>query len=60
AITFDPLNTDQLVAALERIVTDEALRSDLRQRGLARASQFTWTTTAAQLMQALGAHSATR
>jgi glycosyltransferase involved in cell wall biosynthesis len=37
-----PLDTGALAAALERLVADADLRSDLAERGLARARQFTW------------------
>ena len=53
AITVDPLNADQLAEAIERVVSDAALRAELRQRGLAQAARFNWTATATQLMQAL-------
>jgi glycosyltransferase involved in cell wall biosynthesis len=36
-----------LSAALLRVLTEPALVSSLRQRGLARAAQFTWARTAA-------------
>jgi len=53
ALTFDPVNVDQLASAIERVISDAALRAELRQRGLDQAARFSWTTTAAQLMQAL-------
>lgn len=34
--------------ALQRVVTDESLRLDLRRRGLQRAARFTWDATARQ------------
>jgi glycosyltransferase involved in cell wall biosynthesis len=53
ALTFDPVNVDQLANTIERIICDAALRAELRQRGLAQAARFDWTTTAAQLMRNL-------
>jgi glycosyltransferase involved in cell wall biosynthesis len=53
AFTVDPVNVEQLASAIERVVLDAALRAELRQRGMAQAARFNWTTTAAQLMQAL-------
>jgi len=53
ALMVDPLNIDQLRDAIERVVSDAALRAELRQRGLAHGARFNWSTTAAQLMQAL-------
>ena len=32
----------ELVAAMERLADDEALRQELAERGLAHASRFTW------------------
>ena len=46
ALSVDPTDVSALTAALTRIWGDEALRADLRARGLARASQFSWDRTA--------------
>jgi len=53
AITFDPLSVEQLIAALERVVSDASLRAELHQRGLSQAARFDWAMTAAQLMTTL-------
>jgi glycosyltransferase involved in cell wall biosynthesis len=37
-----PGDTDELAGALERVLTDEGLRTGLSERGLRRASLFTW------------------
>jgi len=37
---------EQLAAAMLRVLTDPALREELRNRGLRRAAQFTWETAA--------------
>jgi glycosyltransferase involved in cell wall biosynthesis len=50
ALTVDPYGVDDLVVALERALTDEALRADLRQRGLERAARFTWPRTATETL----------
>lgn len=42
ALLVDPLDTDALARALERVYTDAALRQRLRLAGLARAAQFSW------------------
>ena len=42
----DPDDAESLTAALERLIGDAHLRTSLAQRGLDRASQFTWTGTA--------------
>jgi glycosyltransferase involved in cell wall biosynthesis len=49
-ILVDPYNIEQIAAALERVLGDEQLRSDLSKRGLERASLFTWDRTARQTL----------
>lgn len=46
ALYVDPEDVSELAAALTRIWRDDALRADLRARGLARARQFSWDRTA--------------
>jgi len=50
ALLVNARDTESLATALERILTDEALRSTLRTRGLARARAFTWTHAATRLL----------
>jgi len=38
----DPYDVEALAAELNRLLTDKLLRHELRKRGLAHASQFTW------------------
>jgi glycosyltransferase involved in cell wall biosynthesis len=52
AITFDPHQPDQLVDALESILTDPARAAALSQAGLQRAAQFRWQRTAAETLAA--------
>jgi len=40
AILFDPASVSQLAAALRRLMTDERLRSDLKERAVAWVSEF--------------------
>ena len=42
AILVDPLDVDALARAMTSLLGDDALAQSLRQRGLARARQFTW------------------
>ncbi|HEY7062490.1 MAG TPA: glycosyltransferase family 1 protein [Chloroflexota bacterium] len=51
ALVVDPTDVGALATALERLLDDEALRRDLRARGLARARQFTWERTAAETLR---------
>lgn len=46
ALLFNPTDVDGLTAALARLLTDTALRQELRARGLARAQTFSWERTA--------------
>jgi len=46
ALLVDPQNTGTLCDAMERILNDQDLRATLRQRGLERASTFSWERAA--------------
>ena len=46
AVQVDPYDVDALASGLNRLLTDELLRRQLRERGLAHAQQFSWTQTA--------------
>lgn len=50
ALTIDPYNIEALAAAIERVLTDAALRHDLRQRGFVQAQRFSWQQTAQQTL----------
>ncbi|MCU0493532.1 MAG: glycosyltransferase family 4 protein, partial [Chloroflexaceae bacterium] len=53
ALLVDPTDTDAIARGLARLVAEPALRSELRQRGLARAAQFTWARCAAETLAVL-------
>jgi glycosyltransferase involved in cell wall biosynthesis len=53
---FDPTSVDDITAKLQTILGDEQLRSELSQRGLARASCFSWENAARGVLDA--AHAA--
>lgn len=46
ALLVTPGDTLELRAALRRLLTDQALRSELRAKGLVRAADFTWADAA--------------
>ncbi len=46
ALFVAPDDVDGLAAALTRLWQDDALRAELRERGLAQARQFSWERTA--------------
>lgn len=48
ALLVDPYDEQALAEGLNRLASDAGLCEDLRQRGIARAKQFTWARTAAQ------------
>ena len=45
-LLVDPHDVSAIAAALTRLIDDEQLRADLKQRGLTRAAQFSWEHTA--------------
>jgi glycosyltransferase involved in cell wall biosynthesis len=46
ALLFDPRDESEIAAAVRRLLDDDALREQLRARGLARVKEFTWQRTA--------------
>jgi glycosyltransferase involved in cell wall biosynthesis len=46
---FDPASTKQAVAAIEPLMTDQALRSDMIARGTTQVKQFSWRRMAEQI-----------
>jgi glycosyltransferase involved in cell wall biosynthesis len=53
ALLVDPSSVRQIAEAIHQIVSDTSLREQLRERGLARASQFSWARTAARVQTLL-------
>lgn len=49
-LLIDPFDVHEIAAALERLIGDDKLREDLRQKGLERAGKFSWTETARQTL----------
>jgi len=50
-LTVDPLDVEGLAEAMRRALDDEALRQEMRERGLQRARGFSWTKTAQETVQ---------
>lgn len=53
ALYFEPDSTEQISAAMERLLTDSAVRKQLVERGGRRARQFSWETCARTTLAAL-------
>jgi glycosyltransferase involved in cell wall biosynthesis len=53
AITISPYDVDALAEALEAVLSDPALASQLREKGLIRAAAFSWDRTAAETWRVL-------
>lgn len=49
ALTCDPVDVDDMVATLEKVLTDSTLRQDLIDKGKQQAIKFTWEKAAQQL-----------
>jgi glycosyltransferase involved in cell wall biosynthesis len=42
AMLIDPYESDAIAGAIRRVMVDDRLRDDMRERGLARAREFSW------------------
>ena len=51
AVYVDPNDTQSIAAGMQRVLSDETLRSDLIERGLRRAKNFTWEKTAGETLK---------
>lgn len=51
ALLADPASEDEISVQIEKLLSDEALRNDLRIRGRARARAFSWEQTARATME---------
>ena len=52
ALTVDPYNTAELAAALLRVLSDEKLREELREKGYKQAQLYTWPKSAQKMLAA--------
>jgi glycosyltransferase involved in cell wall biosynthesis len=50
AVLVDPTDVDGIAAGIERIATDPSLRGNLAEAGRRRVEQFTWASTAAEMV----------
>jgi glycosyltransferase involved in cell wall biosynthesis len=54
ALLVDPLNTDAIAAGLSELVTNAALRGQLREKGFRQIELFSWDAAAAQVLEIMG------
>lgn len=50
ALYFDPRDIEAMADAIQRALSDEALRAELRARGLEQAKKFSWDKAAGELL----------
>ncbi len=50
ALTFDPTDEEAMADAIRRLIGDDELRAELRERGRKQAARFTWKRTAHQTL----------
>ncbi len=50
-LTVDPTDSEGLAEAMNQVLGDKALRQSMRERGLARASLFSWTKAARETIK---------
>lgn len=53
ALYFEPSDVAELATVLERLVVDEALRGELREKAIGRAAMFSWEVAARQTLDVL-------
>lgn len=51
AVLADPFSERDLAKAIRRVLSDDSLREELRQKGIERAAQFTWAKAARETLQ---------
>jgi len=51
ALLVDPTDVRALAGAMERALTDEEKRREMRERGLRQAARFSWEQTAAMTLK---------
>jgi len=54
AVLVDPYDPEAIADAIYRVLTDEALRCGLRQKGLARAREFSWEASVGRVREIYG------
>ena len=53
AILVDPRNVEELVTALNKILTDDKLRKDLSKKSYLNSSKYRWQNSASKVFQTI-------
>ena len=53
ALLINPYHVEEITAAMEKIATDDEMRSQLKTLGLQQAKKFSWQTTGKQTLETL-------
>lgn len=53
ALLVDPMNVSDIADGVYRVLSDKNLRDDLKDKGLRRASQFSWEKTARETLRVI-------
>jgi len=56
ALQVEPTSVDDIRLAMVRVLSDECLRGELREKGLQRASEFSWERSARRIGEVLTEH----
>nr|HID12930.1 glycosyltransferase family 1 protein [Anaerolineae bacterium] len=51
ALTFDPLDVEEMAAKIKEALYDETLREEMREKGLRQAAKFSWEKTARETLK---------
>ncbi len=51
ALTFDPVDVEEMAARIEEALHNEALREEMRKKSLQQAAKFSWERTAKETLQ---------
>jgi glycosyltransferase involved in cell wall biosynthesis len=53
-LMVEATDSQELAGAMERVLTDENLRREMREKGLKQAEKFTWEAAAGKLLDMYG------
>jgi len=51
ALTFDPLDVEEMAAKIKEALYDETLREEIREKGLRQAAKFSWEKTGRETLK---------